>query len=577
MKVTPVQRLEPIRLADPALRALREGALATGGQRWIPSGVEEISFLLARAAVTNRTSLAIAVPRGRHQLAPAISAYLAFARVNALLPFAGNVALATGDTEARVVLARLRAGKSFAAPAVRRLVAGPVRADGRATTHVRPLSGTEGARGVSSADQFLLVHRPAFQPSVSENVISASVIDCVMCSNRTWPALRVWSEDAGRAQVFVGELGDKAFEDFCRAEEIPIWRFDRATLAATEVEGAGSLALGALVRRSHEAVPAMRYRVCDDGDVDAHLQELDERFGRMLRNARGEAPPRPVLAARRLSWFLARVAAPLDVYATAALHEYGALQPHRELGYVTGAYKRQFAGAWAELWESDWAVVAGEVRRLYEYIARESPKYLDLHAMVEEYRSQRFKLTIRCSTRAEARALGPALVENAAVSLSDLTGEHPPVEIAWFGRQTPPLPYGPAISRRLTIVTEPPPPYRAGLYCSAEEGAIEALLYPTQARWLPLNARRAAERCAGGPENAAVVKGAYQGDVAADTAVIDLPIEKVPSVGFGGRAPVTDAPPPDDAVTRMMAFFSEITLMNDGDQFRALLTFPWVT
>jgi hypothetical protein len=566
MMLTPKQRLQPIRLADPALRALREGALVSSGQRWTPSGVEEISFLLARAAVTHGTAMAIGVPRGRHHLAPAISAYLAFARTNALLPFVGNVALATGDLGARLRLDRLRSGGDrFAPPAVRRLMAGPVRVDGRPTTQVRSLSGTEGAKGVSGDDRLLLVHRPAFQPSVPKNVISVSVVDCVTCSDRTWPALRAWSEDAERAQVFVGELGDTAFEDFCQAHVIPIWRFDWATLAAEGVEGAGALALDALIRRSREAVPALRFRICDDSVVDGHLRELDERFGQMLRKAKGEPPPRPVLAARRLSWFLARVAVPLDVYATAAVREYGALQPHRELGYVTGAYKGQFTGAWAALWESDWAVVAGEVRRLYEYVDRESPKYLDLHAMVEHYRSKRTMLTIRCSTRAEARALGPALVDNAAVTLEELTAEHPPVEIVWFGRQTPPLPHGPTTSKRLTIVTEVPPPYRASLYCSAEEGVIEALLYPAQARWLRLNARRAAERCAGGARNAAVIAGAYHGDVAPDMTVVDLPIVKLDSIGFGGRKPVEDAPPPDDAVKHMMAFFSEIAAMNDGD------------
>src|SRR4051812_48218874 len=40
---TATQRLEPIRRADRALQALRDGALATGVQPWRPSGVEEIS------------------------------------------------------------------------------------------------------------------------------------------------------------------------------------------------------------------------------------------------------------------------------------------------------------------------------------------------------------------------------------------------------------------------------------------------------------------------------------------------------------------------------------------------------
>ena len=563
---TPSQRLQPIRLADPALCALRDGALLIGAQPWTPSGVEETSFLFARATATNKSVTAIALPRGRNHLAVGIATYLAFARANALLPFVGNVALATGDLEVRARLDRLRAGRmGFAAPEVKRLVAGRLRADGRPTTHVRPLAGTEGSRGVSSDDRLLLLHRPAFQPSVPENVISVSVVDCVTCADVTWPSLRTWAIDARRAQTFVGELGDKTFEDFCDVHEIPLWRFDWAMLAAESTEGAGSLALDALVRRGHETVPSLRYRLCDDGEVDAHLREIDERFGQMLRKAKLEPPPRPVLAARRLSWFLARLAVPLDVYTAAATREYGALQPHHELGYVTGAYKSQFTGAWAALWESDWAAVAGEVRRLYVYVARESPKYLDLHAMVEHYRSAHAKLTVRCSTRAEARALGPALVDNGAITLEELTGEDPPVEIVWFGRQTPPLPHGPASSRRLTIVTEPPPPYRASLYCSAEEGAIEALLYPTQARWLSLNARRAAQRCAGGAGNAAAYAAAYGGQVTPETAVVvDFPVEKLASIGFGGRKAVEDAPPPDDAVTRMMTFFSEIAAMNDG-------------
>ena len=57
MMLTPSQRLQPIRQVDAALRALREGALVSGGQRWTPSGVEETAFLFARAAATTRTRL----------------------------------------------------------------------------------------------------------------------------------------------------------------------------------------------------------------------------------------------------------------------------------------------------------------------------------------------------------------------------------------------------------------------------------------------------------------------------------------------------------------------------------------
>lgn len=563
---TATSRLQAVRNGDPTLRALRDGALLVGAAPWEPSGVEEAAFLLARAAVTNKRAIAITVPRGSHHLAAGIATYLAFARTNALLSFPGNVALATGDGTVRDTLDRLVAGRpGYGAPAVRRLVAGTPTIDGRPTTRSRPLRGTEGSRGVSSDGSLLLLHRPTYQPTVAENVIAVSVVDCSTCADRTWPSLRVWADDGRRAQVFVGELGDKTFEQMCSSFDIPIWRFDWGLLAAETVEGAGRLALGDLVRRARESAPVLRYRVCDDGEVDEHLTELDVRFAQMLRRAKGDPLPRPVLAARRLSWFLARLAVPLDIYAAAALNEYGALQPHRELAYVAGAYRSQFTGRWADLWESDWAAVAGNTRRLYEYVARESPKYLDLHGMVELYRAERTKLTIRCSTRAEARALGPALVDNGAITLAELADENGQVEIVWFGRQTPPLPHGPSTKRRLTIVTEPPPPFRASMYCSAEEGAIEALLYPSQARWFPINARRAAASCIGGVSNAAIVTDAYGGTLVPSTDVVDFTVHALESIGFGGRKPVKAAEPPSDSVSRMMDFFAKIAELGDGD------------
>lgn len=563
---TATSRLQPVRDGDPTLRALRDGALLLGAAPWTPSGVEETAFVLARSAVASKRAIAIAVPRGSHHLAAGIATYLALARANALLPFPGNVALATGDATIRDTLDRLVAGRTgHKSPAVRRLVAGKPTLDGRPTTRSRPLRGTDGTRGVSSDESLLLLHRPTYQPTVAENVIAVSVVDCSTCADRTWPSLRVWADDSHRAQIFVGELGDKTFEQMCSSFDIPMWRFDWGLLAAETVEGSGRLALGDLVRRARESAPLLRYRVCDDGEVDEHLTEMDTRFAQMLRRAGSDPLPRPVLAARRLSWFLARLAVPLDTYAAAALNEYGALQPHKELAYVTGAYRSQFTGKWAALWESDWAAVAGNTRRLYEYVARESPKYLDLHGMVEHYRAKRTKLTIRCSTRAEARALGPALVDNGAITLAELADENGPVEIVWFGRQTPPLPHGPSTKRRLTVVTEPPPPYRASMYCSAEEGAIEALLYPSQARWFPINARRAAASCVGGASNAAIVTDAYGGTLAPVTGVVDFTVQALEPIGFGGRKTVKEAEPPSDSVSRMMDFFAKIAELGDGD------------
>ena len=84
---------------------------------------------------------------------------------------------------------------------------------------------------------------------------------------------------------------------------------------------------------------------------------------------------------------------------------------------------------------------------------------------------------LRCATRAEARALEIALVDQHAVDASDFDGF---LEVRWFGVRSGPLEYGPNWHNTLTVLFEPPSPNHAGAYLTAEKGSVEALLYPVE-------------------------------------------------------------------------------------------------
>jgi hypothetical protein len=557
---TAPDRLAPVRDADPVLRHLRAGALSIGMSTWKPCAVSEVSCLLARyvslPSSTERT-VAVTLPRGRQHLAGVVALYLGYARANDLLLLRGNVTLATNDAETKALLSRIAASSGAGhAPQVRRLVRGP---------QSRPLEGTAGSRGISQRDREILVHVPGFQPRLAANVVSVSVVDAVSCDEEYWQPLRAWAQDGDRAQVWVGLLGDPAFDAFCARNDIPVWRWDFAALAVEEAGGRGKLALDPLIARAQDGPSPIGYRVCDDGEADELLRELEGRFASMHRRSEGVTPPDVVVTARRLTYLLARLPLPLDAYAVSAVNEHRALQPRKALAQVRDAPKARFIGRWAHLYETDWAAVRGALTRLFDHVEAEHPKYYEILATVERARRERTRLLIRCGSRAEARALGPALVADGIISLDELLEDNSFIDIGWFGRQSPPLDYGPAGGRLLTVITEAPPPFRAPVYTTAERGGVEAILFPTEAARLRRNAAKAAVAANGAEGNAQTVARLMRQAVVPSGDPVPAVVQALDPNGFTGRKPVRPAEPLADPTARMMDFFDELDGLADLD------------
>lgn len=546
-------RLAPIRAADPVLRELRAGALGFGFASWTPCAVTEVSCVLARYVVlpgSHARAVAIAVPRGHHHLAGIVATYLAYARENERLPIRGCVALATNDRETKDTIGRVRALKGQGrAPKVRRLVAGAIS---------RPIKGTDGSHGISQRDRELLVHLPSYQPRLAANVISVSVVDAVSCREDSWQTLRSWAVDGDRSQIFVGELGDPAFTTFCETNDIPLWRWDYATLAAETVDGVGLEAMTPLLKRARSGPPEIGYRVCDDGEAEQHVRELDQRFASMHKRADGERAPDVVVTARRLFYLLARLPLPLDAYAVSAVNEHRTLQPRVALKQVREAPKSRFTGRWAHLYETDWAGVRGALTQLFGHIEAEHPKYWEIIATVERARTERKRLLIRCGSRTEARALGPALVADGIITLDELLAEDGWLDIGWFGRQSPPLPHGEAGGRQLTVMTEAPAPFRASLYTTAEKGAVETILFPAEAARLRRNAARASLANSAAETNARTIGRLMRQTVRPSGIPVTPVVTTLPSNAFTGRKPVAPAEPLPDTTAQLMDFFDEL-------------------
>ncbi len=420
------------------------------------------------------------------------------------------------------------------------------------------MGGADGSHGISQADRELLIHLPSYQPRLAPNVISASVVDAVSCGEDSWYALRAWAVDSGRSQVYVGELGDPAFARFCATNDIPLWRWDYGTLAAEDLDGAGSAAMSSLLQRARSGPPEIGYRICDDGEAEQHVRELEQRFASMYERSDGQPAPDVVVTARRLFYLLARLPLPLDAYAVTAVNEPRTLQPRRALKQIRETPKARFTGRWAHLYETDWAGVRGAITQLFAHIEVEHPKYWEIIATIERARTKRQQLLVRCGSRTEARALGPVLVADGIISLGELLAEDGWLDIGWFGRQSPPLPHGEAGGRQLTVMTEAPAPFRASLYTTAEKGAVEAILFPAEAARLRRNAARAALATSAAESNADVISRLMQETAIPPTLPMVTVVKTLPSNAFTGRKPVPPVEPLPDVATRLMDFFDEL-------------------
>ena len=471
--------------ADPILRFLAAGNVRTRSGRCLPSAVDLAATAIARSVV-DTPAVAFAFPRGHARISFLIALDLLLCRLAAgqsesgASRMTGSVALATLDLELRDLARSLKATGPAIADAIE------VHRLGIGGTYVELRSGRRGK--LDHRKHCLLLHLPHLRPHLEPGVVSVSVLDAYSMRPEGWYATFAWNVADGRRQVWVGELGNAAFESFCTENAIPLVRFDWPTVEALVRDDHARCGAGAL--SSHNLCQRVWYpqafvlRPVADADANDLIAELERHFASYHRKAtklraKGLEEPVVVPTARRLFYFLARSVAPLSVYEPLALESPRSFPPAKALKRVREARDSEFHGNWKKLL-TEWSAVRYGLSALYERVRAEHPKFWDLYFLLEGERTRkpRRRVVLRCATKVEARALELALVDQGAVDPSDF--RRGLLEVRWFGVRSGPLEYGPSWSNTLTVLFEQPGPGHAGVYLTAEEGKVEVLLYPVE-------------------------------------------------------------------------------------------------
>jgi hypothetical protein len=475
--------------ADPVLRWLATGAVKRRSEKTIPSAVDRACCAIARSAVVpTPRAVGIALPRGHARVAFTVALHLALGRLPAhpggppFLPFTGSVAVATADLELRRLARELRAEGSPITDTI------PAQRLSAAGTYADLRSGRPGP--LTRSDHFLLLHLPQLRPRLGPGVVSVSVLDAHATSAEGWEASYAWNSDAGRAQVWIGELANAEFERFCAYHAIPLLRFDWPLVESLVRDaharcGCGALSSAALCARVGDPTQLV-LRPVAAGRADELLAELEQHFASYYRKAvkLREKPaaeePDVVRTARRLGYYLGRAVAPLATYEPIALDIPRAFRPAEALRRVKNAQQSAFHGRWKKLL-TEWSAVRHLLAELYEHVRADHPKFWDLYFLLEQERelTPRRRVILRPASRTEARALELALLDHGIAEPSDFE-EGGLLEVRWLGVRSLALPYGPSWSKTVTVLFEPPGPRDAGLYLSAEQGELHALLYPAQ-------------------------------------------------------------------------------------------------
>jgi hypothetical protein len=325
-----------------------------------------------------------------------------------------------------------------------------------------------------------------------------------------WDAAFTWNTADRRGQVWVGELGNTSFERFCTDKAIPLVRFDWPTIEALVRNdptrcGEGPLSSRGLCQRVGDP-PRFVLRPVADGETNELVAELERHFASYHRKAtklrsKGLEEPDVVRTARRLFYFLARSVVPLSTYEPLALEIPRSFRPGKALKRVREARDSEFHGNWKKLL-TEWSAVRYGLSALYDRVKAEHPKFWDLYFLLdrEQQREPRRRVVLRCATKAEARALELALVDQGAVDPSDFDA-HGLLEVRWFGVRSGPLEWGSSGSDTLTVLFEPPGPNHAAEYLTAEEGEVEVLLYPVECQRFQRHAEHTTARSAGSERN----------------------------------------------------------------------------
>lgn len=473
-----VDRLRPRIDGDPILRDFRDSRPARlGVSAVLPSGVDLITCAVARSILPgSMTTIAIVLPRGQYGLPVMLGAYLV--RWHRMRSFPGSVAVVSHRTRLREEARDLHIPERFDSTVpLAGLGAFPDRG-GRMRAAAMPFEGDERC-GLSQNHHFLLFQRPSVAPVLAQNVIATVVIDATESSPAAWEQL--FQRHAGqRRQVWVGELGNTEFEDFCRANGIPVFRADWETIAAatsTLGVGSGPFTTAALCARAATlAGPGMR--LCCHAGFDEELGDLSRRLALIHEMGRDDdEKPEAVRAAMRFSMLLRRLACPITTYDEQAARSRFARASTALLRLIEDAPRAAFRGRWKRAYDSHWGAVKGAANRLRELAVEECPKWWAVTDRVFEARDRDERLRIVCQTKAEQVALTRALVEGGVVGTD---GFGVTIDVVTFADRLPP-----GEDRNLvTVYTSPLPPWRASAYLSAEDGRVEVLCYEGERRAL---------------------------------------------------------------------------------------------
>src|SRR5262249_45197658 len=139
-------------------------------------------------------------------------------------------------------------------------------------------------------------------------------------SRGSWVTAWERNRAAKRRQVWLGELGDGAFEIFCAERDIPLVRLDWGLLAGAAQPwgpGASALASTGLAAAALTMPPATAVVVRHE-ETEYWLRELAALLSEMRAKARFAEPPEVFTLARIVGALLSRIAYPLECYEQAA-------------------------------------------------------------------------------------------------------------------------------------------------------------------------------------------------------------------------------------------------------------------
>lgn len=486
-----VNRLQPRMDADEVRQELFDSGRLFSDQGPVRVGTfEGVLFSLARAVrlADPPAGLAVLLPRGqRRRTLVLVGTYLTALR-DYVQPgrLVGSVAVCSRDTSLRDVAASLKLLEGDPPVAMGRLVPLPV-SDGRVRGGVTPLAGGD-RRGFSAADNFMLFQRPDVAPPVGPNAITFSVVDASSFSERAWIVTYERSSALRTSQLWVGDLADQAFRDFCTARGIPIFAFDWALireLRERSLNGHGPFDSRRLLERADD-LPAVSYRLVQHESIDYELREVVARLN-AIRSIAGSDIPESVRYAYRLVDLLGRLTYPLSTY-----DEETVGQPYQKPAAWLLERVEQARVQGSELrrgYDAHWAVVKGALKRVAEIVNNpdECPKWWALFDRLERAREDGESLRVLCHTRSERNGLRRSLVESGLVRPEEF-GTWLHVERLKDSR----LPYGSG-AELVSLVTAPLPAWDLSVYCGGEQGTVEAMCYPFQARRLTASVERAFE------------------------------------------------------------------------------------